>query len=306
MGRGNTMSRSRYLVAVVAVGTLLAGCGGQPSSEAGAPTGSQRPVAVPTSTGSPQADPLALIGSWTVAEVDEGAGEILRLAPIEQGGLVLIGRCGVLMGTWRADANGLFLVGVPEQVFPEGRGCPAGPQPTAAWLHQATAFRVEGDRPVLLDRQGRQVALLLPGAKVSPRPDLVPSFTKPPVVSAEARRALAPAAPVPAALTPARGDALLGRWVPLGRRSGPGRPFLELRDDGTWRGSDGCNGQGGRWVAGPDGALLATSGPSTAIGCDNVLVGNWLSSASRAGLDGEVLVFLDAQGNETGRLRRDR
>ncbi|GAA4672406.1 hypothetical protein Prum_075790 [Phytohabitans rumicis] len=33
-------------------------------------------------------------------------------------------------------------------------------------------------------------------------------------------------------------------------------------------------------------------------------MGRWLGSASRAGLDGDVLVFLDAQGNETGRLRR--
>jgi hypothetical protein len=35
-------------------------------------------------------------------------------------------------------------------------------------------------------------------------------------------------------------------------------------------------------------------------------VGLWLFEACRAGLDGQVLVLFDAQGKETGRLRRDR
>ncbi|MFC6020815.1 hypothetical protein ACFP2T_32180 [Plantactinospora solaniradicis] len=79
---------------------------------------------------------------------------------------------------------------------------------------------------------------------------------------------------------------------------------MELGADGGWSGSDGCNRQSGRWVAGRAGALLATMGPSTLIGCVNVAVGSRLGNAWRAGLDGDVLVLLDPVGGETGRLRR--
>lgn len=62
---------------------------------------------------------------------------------------------------------------------------------------------------------------------------------------------------------------------------------------------------GGGWVVGPVGTLLATSGVSTLIGCDNVPVGDWLSSARRAGFDGATLVLLDQHATELGRLHRD-
>ncbi|MEH0933791.1 hypothetical protein [Micromonospora psammae] len=258
---------------------------------------------------SPQADPVALIGAWKVAEVDEGAGDILRLAPDTHDGLLLFSRCGVLMGMWQANVNGLFVAGTSGySASHDGPGCRPGAGATPAWLRRASAFRVEGGSPVLLDDRGGPVARLLPGAKPTPGPNLLPSLAEPPVVTDEVRRAFAPAAALPAGLTPARRDTLLGRWVPMGVPTSsprPERPHVELRDDGEWRGSDGCNGEGGRWVAGPAGDLLATSGPSTLIGCDNISVGFWLSNASRAGLDGDVLVLLDAQGGETGRLQRD-
>ncbi|MBQ0901624.1 hypothetical protein [Micromonospora sp. U21] len=260
---------------------------------------------------SPQTDPVALIGSWKVAEVDEGAGDILQLTPDRHDGLLLFDRCGVVMGTWRANVNGLFVAGASGRSVSDNdaRECRPGPElMTPAWLRRASAFRVEGDSRVLLDVQGGHVARLLPGAKPTPGPNLLPSPAELPVVTDEVRRAFAPAAALPEALTPASRDTLLGRWVPVDARPGrfrSGGPYVELRDDGGWRGSDGCNGEGGRWVAGPAGDFLATSGPTTLMGCDNVSVGVWLSKAWRAGLDGEVLVLLDAQGGETGRLRRD-
>ncbi|HEX5542133.1 MAG TPA: hypothetical protein VFX60_11335 [Micromonospora sp.] len=296
--------KRRYLVAVVAVGALLGGCGEPVGSEPGA-GGSQ--ALGPTTAAPAQVDPLALIGSWTVAEVDEGAGDILRLAGPDTAGLLLFARCGVLTGEWRADENGLFVAGVPASTIADDvKGCEPGPQPTPVWLRRAAAFRVERDSRVLLDDQGGPVARLLPGAKPTPRPNLLPSWTEPPVITDEVRRAFAPAAALPAALTAVSRDALLGRWVVADDgRSRPTTPYVEFRADGEWRGSDGCNGQGGRWVAGPSGALLATSGPSTLIGCDNVSVGLWLATR-RAGLDGDVLVLLDAEGKEMGRLHRDR
>jgi hypothetical protein len=79
---------------------------------------------------------------------------------------------------------------------------------------------------------------------------------------------------------------------------------VQFSEDGTWRGTDGCNGQSGRWSVGPDGGFEASSNTSTFIGCGNVGVGLWLALARAAVLDGEVLVLRDAKGAVTGRLRR--
>jgi hypothetical protein len=60
----------------------------------------------------------------------------------------------------------------------------------------------------------------------------------------------------------------------------------------------------GRWTAGSDGRVLATSGVSTLIGCHNVEVAQWWSTAARAGFDGSALVLIDRNGNELARLTR--
>jgi hypothetical protein len=125
-----------------------------------------------------------------------------------------------------------------------------------------------------------------------------------------------PAAPLQAGLRPADAASLLGRWVPDESagppprvREGhaplrPRRAFVELSPGGRWAGSDGCNGVGGRWIAGADGALFATAGPQTLIGCLDLRVDHWLTGSRQAGFDGDVLVLLDAAGHELGRLRR--
>lgn len=104
------------------------------------------------------------------------------------------------------------------------------------------------------------------------------------------------------AADPAR---LLGRWVPVsGAGAGsPRPPFIEFRADGRWTGSDGCNGQGGRWTLGRDGALHATANPSTMMACDGEPVGRWVTSAARAGFVRGELVLRSAAGVEQGRLR---
>jgi hypothetical protein len=78
--------------------------------------------------------------------------------------------------------------------------------------------------------------------------------------------------------------------------------MLDLRVDGTWTSSDGCNGTDGRWTTGDGGRVLATMGATTQAGCSNVNVAGKLFTASRAAFDGTVLVLLDASGAETGRL----
>ncbi|MEU5724255.1 hypothetical protein ABZ783_20825 [Micromonospora sp. NPDC047738] len=278
---------------MVAVGALLAGCAGGTAAE------KSPPPALPPGSGSPGvADPVALLGNWTLAGVAEEPHGILRLAPDR---IQLFGRCGILVGSWRADAGGLFVAAMFGSSGAEGGpGC-TNAEPNPRWLQRVTSYRLEGDTPMLLDADGALVARLLPGATPTPGPYLAASEVAPPEITDEVRRQFAPAAALPATLTPAAGNRLVGRWVPV---SGPRRAYVEFKADGEWRGSDGCNGHGGRWVVGSGGAFLATTGPSTLIGCDGVPVGAWLASSWRAGLAGETLVLLDARSKETGRLRR--
>jgi hypothetical protein len=245
---------------------------------------------------------VALIGSWRLTGVDGEVDTVLRIA-MDTNPLALWRRCGRLIGSWRANTDGLFvgyLNGVAQCPSPSG-------EMTPAWLRRVTAFRVDGDNRVLLDAGGGTVARLLPGGRPIPLPtvEVDPSLARPPVVTDRVRRQLAPAAPLPRELAAVARDALVGRWViPADQKTRPRQPFAELRADGGWVGSDGCNRESGRWVAGPAGALLATIGPMTAIFCDGVSVGYWLSRTHRAGMDGDVLVLLDGDGAELGRLQR--
>jgi hypothetical protein len=273
------------MVAVLA----LTGCG------AGTPAGPADPS--PPSQ-APAVDPVDLVGLWQVTgAAGEEDGAILRLA---DRGLSIWRDCGVLGGGWRADPAGLFLGSV------NSWSDRCGPRnPRTGWLTRVAGFRVAGADRLLLDRDGATVARLVPGSRPAHRDDVADSESEPPVVTAELKERLGPVAALPAGLRPASAAELAGRWVPAdgaGAHS-PRPPFAALETDGSWTGSDGCNGLGGRWLAGAGGALLAVSGGQTAIGCDNVNVGSWLSAASRAGFAGDQLVLLDRSGKEIARLR---
>jgi hypothetical protein len=55
---------------------------------------------------------------------------------------------------------------------------------------------------------------------------------------------------------------------------------------------------------GEAGAILASIGARTVIGCDIVPVVDWLSGVRRVGLDGADLVLVDRTGKELSRLTR--
>jgi hypothetical protein len=230
-----------------------------------------------------------MIGLWTVAGTDEEAGTVLRIAPQRQ--LSLWRSCGILHGSWAA-VDGLFVGSVDGS----SQGCSGG---GPDWLRRAVGFGAAGDELVLTDRDGKTVARLLPGGKPKIPDGIDVSEAEPPVITDEDRAALeAPVAPLPAGL--AEGSPL-GRWVPV---NGGTAAFVEFKGDGSWTGSDGCNGNGGRWVSGAGGALLATVGPSTLIGCDGAPIPAWLSSATRAGISAGQLVLVDPAGTEVGRLKK--
>lgn len=292
------MVRRGCLATLVVMGVLLAGCSRQSHPERAVPqpiSGTSGPVA-------PLA-PESLIGSWTIVDVaDPGAGRILRLADRD---LDLVGsRCGTLGGSWRASSDGTFLADIftASTAAVEGiPGCAKASQETPEWLRRVTAYQFDGaGLPVLLDARAQPVARLIPGATPTPEPDKADDLLEPPVITDEARRAMKPAVALPAKLVPVDRTRLAGRWAP---RTGHKAAYLQFTADGEWRGSDGCNDESGRWITAASGTLLTTARVFTLMYCaDSVSVGGWLLAARRAGFDGQVLVLLDAEGTETGRL----
>ncbi|MFI1995270.1 hypothetical protein [Actinoplanes sp. NPDC020271] len=236
-------------------------------------------------------DPIALVGMWKPVGRGAEPASVVGLTPRE---LTVYQTCGELQAAWKADSQGLFVADVVSSTG----GCDL--DVPLHWLDRAAGYRLDGRTVVLVDVDGATVAHLVASGK-PPRPDRE-SFT----VTDEFRRSVAPPAVLPAGLTPVTRRDLPGRWIPVGDGpKPPHQPFLRFGADGRWAGSDGCNGSGGGWLSGPAGTILTTSGMTTLVGCDNVPVDGWLSSARRAGFDGAILVLLDQNGAELGRLRRD-
>jgi heat shock protein HslJ len=160
------------------------------------------------------------------------------------------------------------------------------------------AFRVDGDRRILLDGAGKTLVEWTPAAA---------GAGEPPAADDDLRAKLGGTPTLPAGLTAAGPDRLVGRWVPGSGLSDLARvAHIELAADGSWEGSDGCNANGGRWVANDSGAVLAVAGVQTEIGCDNSSIMAWFTEARAAGLDGETLVLLGPGGEELARLRHEK
>jgi hypothetical protein len=115
-------------------------------------------------------------------------------------------------------------------------------------------------------------------------------------------RARGPVAALPTNLTPV-GD-LTGRWIPVDDVGGH-PAYVEFAADGTWTGSDGCTPTGGSWLAGPDGAFLATARTlMTFVACPGVGVAPQVGAARRIGTDGPTVILLDADGTPVGHFHR--
>lgn len=252
---------------------MTIGCG-----NASGPSDPARPGGTPAST----AD---LLGRWSVVSDAAAPDTVLVLDP---GSFTL----GTSFGAWHAG-DGAFVAEVNSaEGAPDGT---AGDLSTPAWLAAAERVENAGVEVLLRDAQGTVTARLSPtdGA----RPDTAGVLGDP--------------VPLPSGLIPADRQKLLGRWVPAGgpgaaaAGSGPATPSVTLVGDGSYSGSDGCNGASGRWTSGAGGLILATGGPMTLIACVNsAAVPGWLAGAGRAGFDGEELVLIDTNGAELGRLVR--
>lgn len=242
----------------------------------------------------PAPDPLSLLGWWQVEGIDQ-------VVLVDPAGIEVVAPCGAASGRWRADPDGRFVAGI--DVGDAAGPCPDDAQPAPGapeWLADAAGFALDGPDRLLLDRAGAETARLRPAPPSTGSGGVDPA--RPP--TEDERRALGRAAPVPLPLRPAPHPDLVGRWAPVDHPGSDG-PFVELAVDGTWTGSDGCNGTAGTWVAGPDGGFLASaSGVSTLIACDGVDVGSVVFAARRAAFEGPLLVLLDVGGAPLGRFQR--
>lgn len=95
---------------------------------------------------------------------------------------------------------------------------------------------------------------------------------------------------------------LVGTWVVDATFQVQTQPFLTIAADGTWAGSDGCNGVRGTWELGPGGAITTTAGPHTLIYCDGKDLPTLFADAKTVAVDGDTLTLMDAAGEVTATL----
>jgi len=292
---------TRSLSLAVAVVLALTGCA---ASEAGT-DGPSIPPRTPAPDATPIArvdlgeapDPLGLVNLWRVSGAEgEGVDTWLR---IDAGDFQLWRECGITSGAWQSNGN-LF----EASTWAADTACV--PSMTVPWLESVASFRTSDPGWELTDMAGDVVATL----KIDGAPESIPTaadfLTQPPVITDATREALRQAVPLADGFVPATPDDLFGRWVPAGYEGPqePNEPYVRLSQNGTWDGSDGCNGSGGSWAAGEDGAFLATSGPTTLIGCDGYSVGYSMSRTTQVAIDGGGLILFDVDGIELMRLER--
>ena len=245
--------------------------------------------------------PLGVVTlSLNLWRVSDAAGEApdtwLR---IDLGEFQLWRHCGMISGSWSATDT-LFLASVTSS----GDACTAaGAVPTVDWLEGASTYRRTGAGWELAGANGAPLATLTIDGAPKPITSVAEFYTQPPVVTNEVRTALGPPAGLPRGSAPATAAFLRGRWVPADR-SFDTHPQVTFDADGSWTGSDGCNGSKGRWAVDDHGRLLTTSGFSTEIGCAGAPVPSWVATARRAASDGDRLVLLGQDGADLGRLTR--
>lgn len=92
-------------------------------------------------------------------------------------------------------------------------------------------------------------------------------------------------------------DQLIGVW----RSDEKGDPFLEFKDDGTFSGSDGCNGLGGEYTVEED-VVRIERGGSTLMACPGV--DDWLRKVASVTFEGGTMTVFDKNDEQIGQLHR--
>lgn len=281
----------RFALPVVAI-LLLAGCAGQP------PVDDLPPASPPmfAEPGVGESAALGLVNLWRVTGAEgEGEETWLRLDAQE---FQLWRDCGMINGSWAATDT-IFL----GEAWGAMGDCATDGMPVVGWLNQVVGFAATAEGYDLLAADGSVVASLSIDGVPEPIPTAAEYFAEPPEITAEVRAQFAAPAPLTVELESATADALQGTWVSPTIAST--NPHVAFAADGTWTGSDGCNGGSGRWAVDGDGGFLATSGPSTLMFCEGAPIPSWVAQAASAGFDADGLLHLfNASGNALGSLAR--
>ncbi|MDH6181514.1 hypothetical protein M2152_001696 [Microbacteriaceae bacterium SG_E_30_P1] len=239
------------------------------------------PLSTPTPT--PTFEPRAaapvntaaeIVGTWTLVDPSDGMSATITLR--DSGMWEGAYECGGINGEW-ASLGDAFLA----MSWGGDMGCidNIDPQPSLEWVEKTERIVASEDGWTLTDAAGAVTGSLTGGTLESEPPQDEPIQ------------------PLPQGFTVGHVE---GRWAPIVET--PGDSYVEF-GTGVWQSSDGCNGNGGRWVDLGGGYLLATpSSISTMIGCENVPVAEWVGAARTAGFDDEQLVLFDSRGVELGRL----
>ena len=268
----------RRLVTPIITAVLLAGC-------------SSAPLATEVGPGTSSA--IELVNLWRVTGAEgETADTWLR---IDKSEFQLWRECEMISGSWRAT-EGLMIA----SVFSASGSCASDGIPSVHWIDAITGYQATNGGWQLVDATGSPIASLTIDGAPEPIDTAAEFYAEPPEVTDETRQFFDEAVALPASLAV---GALEGQWAAEGVDTSTGAG-VEFAADGTWTGSDGCNGGSGRWTTDLAGSFLATSGASTLMACDGAFVPSWVSTALLAGFDGDVLVLLDSGGAELGRLVR--
>ncbi|MFP3466978.1 META domain-containing protein [Leifsonia sp. SIMBA_070] len=93
------------------------------------------------------------------------------------------------------------------------------------------------------------------------------------------------------------GAAITGRWG----STSSGQPNLDIQNDGTFAGSDGCNQLNGQGQIDGDQITFGTIA-STMMACEGV--DTWLSKAATGTVKGSTMTVVDQGGSTIGTLKR--
>jgi hypothetical protein len=106
---------------------------------------------------------------------------------------------------------------------------------------------------------------------------------------------------------------LSGSWRPVKldgfvslKADRPEDPILTFSPDGTWSGSDGCNGISGTFTLGQRGEFTSRSNGQRLVECDNVPNTAVLAAAKRISSDQTTLWFFAADGRQVATYARTR
>jgi hypothetical protein len=259
---------------------LLAGACNSGDGLRAAPTSSADGATTSTSQ---RGNPQQLVGWWRVTEPEDGG----HLGLGENG--YVLHPCGASDISWRASPSGLFVAAV---FGGDGSCYEKPPRPDVSWLDPARSYEVTDETLILRGSDGSVVVRATREAAPPGRDEmhLTPALLE----------AMATPADLPEGVTAVTATDLVGRW---GARGGINpRAYASFAADGMRRCSDGCNGDGGRYVLGEGGEFLTTFGVTTLVACNNAPLPVWVGDAHRLGLEDGALLLYDAKGKLLGRL----